>query len=87
MRKVVISGIGLITPLGKNWNDFVQKILIGQGAIKNTTLLLEGKKDLLRGLKENILMGRLIPAGTGVPRYKDYKAQAIVEEDQVSLTF
>lgn len=46
MRKVVISGIGLITPLGKNWNDFVQKILIGQGAIKNTTLLLEGKKDL-----------------------------------------
>jgi DNA-directed RNA polymerase subunit beta' len=33
-----------------------------------TQAALEGKKDYLRGLKENILMGRLIPAGTGVPR-------------------
>jgi DNA-directed RNA polymerase subunit beta' len=26
--------------------------------------------DNLRGLKENVIMGRLIPAGTGLPRYK-----------------
>lgn len=52
-----------------------------------TQATLEGKKDHLRGLKENILMGRLIPAGTGVPTYKDYKAQGLVEEDNVSLTF
>jgi len=30
-----------------------------------------GKTDYLRGLKENVVMGRLIPAGTGVPVYKD----------------
>ena len=51
-----------------------------------TQATLEGKKDYLRGLKENILMGRLIPAGTGVPRYNDFKAEAQTEEDHVSLT-
>jgi len=29
-----------------------------------------GKIDNLKGLKENVIMGRLIPAGTGLPRYK-----------------
>jgi DNA-directed RNA polymerase subunit beta' len=51
-----------------------------------TQATLEGKKDHLRGLKENILMGRLIPAGTGIPRYKDFQAETVEEEDQVSLT-
>jgi DNA-directed RNA polymerase subunit beta' len=32
---------------------------------------VEGKTDFLRGLKENIVMGRLIPAGTGLIRYRD----------------
>ncbi|MGH8103814.1 MAG: DNA-directed RNA polymerase subunit beta' [bacterium] len=32
---------------------------------------LEGKKDFLRGLKENIVLGREIPAGTGFPIFKD----------------
>ena len=52
-----------------------------------TQATLEGKKDYLRGLKENILMGRLIPAGTGVPRYDEFQAEAKTEEDHVSLTF
>jgi len=30
-----------------------------------------GKVDYLRGLKENVIMGRLIPAGTGMARYQD----------------
>ena len=29
-----------------------------------------GKVDHLRGLKENVIMGRLIPAGTGMARYQ-----------------
>ena len=28
---------------------------------------MSGKRDRLRGLKENVLIGRLIPAGTGFP--------------------
>jgi len=52
-----------------------------------TQATLEGKKDSLRGLKENILMGRLIPAGTGVPKYNEFKAETKKAEDHVSLTF
>ncbi len=35
-----------------------------------TEAAVNSKTDGLRGLKENIIMGRLIPAGTGVPAYK-----------------
>jgi DNA-directed RNA polymerase subunit beta' len=34
-----------------------------------TEAALQGKVDFLRGLKENVIMGRLIPAGTGVQVY------------------
>ncbi|MCB9094927.1 MAG: DNA-directed RNA polymerase subunit beta' [Halobacteriovoraceae bacterium] len=44
-----------------------------------TQAALEGKRDALRGLKENVIMGRLIPAGTGVRRYVDYKAEVTGE--------
>jgi DNA-directed RNA polymerase subunit beta' len=30
----------------------------------------------LRGLKENVIMGRIIPAGTGVSRYRDLAVTA-----------
>ena len=42
---------------------------------KTTRVLTEaavrGKKDQLIGLKENVIIGRLIPAGTGVKQYRD----------------
>jgi DNA-directed RNA polymerase subunit beta' len=36
-----------------------------------TEASISGKVDHLRGLKENVLMGRLIPAGTGRTTYKE----------------
>uniref|UniRef100_A0A7C4AJS2 DNA-directed RNA polymerase subunit beta' n=1 Tax=Thermodesulfovibrio aggregans TaxID=86166 RepID=A0A7C4AJS2_9BACT len=36
-----------------------------------TDAAIEGRIDELRGLKENVIMGRIIPAGTGCPDYKD----------------
>ncbi|MDA8392657.1 MAG: DNA-directed RNA polymerase subunit beta', partial [Actinomycetota bacterium] len=36
-----------------------------------TEAAIEGKSDRLLGLKENIIIGKLIPAGTGVERYRD----------------
>lgn len=36
-----------------------------------TQAAIEGRVDHLRGLKENVIIGRLIPAGTGAPAYKD----------------
>jgi len=40
-----------------------------------TQAAIEGKVDSLRGLKENVIMGRLIPAGTGLTRYRHLKLQ------------
>jgi hypothetical protein len=35
-----------------------------------TEAAMWGKVDHLRGLKENVIMGRLVPAGTGMARYQ-----------------
>jgi DNA-directed RNA polymerase subunit beta' len=35
-----------------------------------TEASIAGKTDYLKGLKENVIMGRLIPAGTGIPAYQ-----------------
>jgi DNA-directed RNA polymerase subunit beta' len=32
---------------------------------------MRGRFDYLRGLKENVIMGLLIPAGTGMPQYRN----------------
>ena len=36
-----------------------------------TEAAIAGRVDYLRGLKENVIVGRLIPAGTGMPVYRD----------------
>jgi DNA-directed RNA polymerase subunit beta' len=46
-----------------------------------TQASLEGKIDRLSGLKENVIMGRLIPAGTGMKKYQDSKLNIPEEED------
>ena len=54
-----------------------------------TDAAIEGKRDTLMGLKENVLIGKPIPAGTGLKRYHDvgltYKGQPVrkVEGDQL----
>jgi len=43
-----------------------------------TEAALEGRVDYLRGLKENVILGRLIPAGTGMAKYRNVQ----IEEGQ-----
>jgi DNA-directed RNA polymerase subunit beta' len=47
-----------------------------------TEAAIQGKVDVLRGLKENVIMGRLIPAGTGLAKYS--KAEIELEEAEGS---
>ncbi len=47
-----------------------------------TLAAIEGKYDSLKGLKENVVMGRLIPAGTGFPGYADIEV-GLGEVEQV----
>src|SRR6202007_1820036 len=46
-----------------------------------TEASIRGRVDFLRGLKENVIMGRLIPAGTGLAKYKHLHAQIIEDEE------
>ena len=48
-----------------------------------TEAACEGKEDKLRGLKENVIMGRLIPAGTGLPMYRNIDIE--VEAPQIPV--
>lgn len=43
---------------------------------------LDGQNDSLVGLKENVIIGQLIPAGTGMKRYRDIDIDITEEEDQ-----
>jgi DNA-directed RNA polymerase subunit beta' len=47
-----------------------------------TEAAIQGKKDELRGLKENVIIGHLIPAGTGLMRYKKLR---VVTDDEAAL--
>jgi len=44
-----------------------------------TQAAMDGKSDPLMGLKENVIIGKLIPAGTGLPRYRDVSVEATEE--------
>lgn len=44
---------------------------------------IEGKQDQLYGLKENVIIGKLIPAGTGFHTYKDRDIDMVVPYDEL----
>ena len=54
-----------------------------------TEAAIKGKKDHLVGLKENVIIGQLIPAGTGLQAYHDFAEQLgpdeTVEEKEATL--
>jgi DNA-directed RNA polymerase subunit beta' len=49
-----------------------------------TEAAINGKVDYLRGLKENVIMGRLIPAGTGLPNYKYLDIEVESQADEIA---
>ena len=52
-----------------------------------TDAAINGKVDPLIGLKENVIIGKLIPAGTGMKRYQDIKLDTglVYDEEQEAL--
>ena len=52
-----------------------------------TEAAIKGKVDHLVGLKENVIIGKLIPAGTGLPIYRSfYKDEPKSEEEEIDLS-
>ncbi len=54
-----------ITKASLNTDSFISAASFQETTRILTEAAVDGKKDLLRGLKENVIIGRLIPAGTG----------------------
>jgi len=61
---------------------------ISAASFQETTRVLTeasicGKVDHLRGLKENVIVGRLISAGTGLKVYNDVVPEVLVEQEKI----
>ena len=48
-----------------------------------TDAAIKGKRDNLLGLKENVIIGKLIPAGTGMRRYRDVEYDKAAPETEI----
>jgi DNA-directed RNA polymerase subunit beta' len=73
--------------LGITKASLTTESFISAASFQETTRVLtdasiEGKIDYLRGLKENVVMGNLIPAGTGLNRYKKIMVYSPGEEGE-----
>src|SRR6204780_1614865 len=81
-----------ITKASLSTDSFISAASFQETTRVLTEAAISGKVDYLRGLKENVIMGRLIPAGTGLERYRNVKiaGEDVVEEEpiaeEVSLT-
>jgi len=69
-----------ITKASLNTESFISAASFQETTRVLTDASVEGKVDHLKGLKENVIMGRLIPAGTGFPLYKRIDIRVSDEE-------
>ena len=80
--KTVLLGI---TKASLSTDSFISAASFQETTRVLTEAAINGKVDYLRGLKENVIMGRLIPAGTGMEYYRSVKiAGEDVEEEMVA---
>ncbi len=76
-----------ITKAALSTESFVAAASFQQTTRVLTDAALSGKRDYLRGLKENVIIGHLIPAGTGSPHYQNTAIELSkdVQEDYEEL--
>ncbi|MBI5329870.1 MAG: DNA-directed RNA polymerase subunit beta' [Betaproteobacteria bacterium] len=65
-----------ITKASLSTDSFISAASFQETTRVLTEAAIMAKKDDLRGLKENVIVGRLIPAGTGLAYHRNRKAQA-----------
>ena len=62
-----------ITKASLSTDSFISAASFQETTRVLTEAAISGKVDHLRGLKENVIMGRLIPAGTGMKHYRNFR--------------
>jgi DNA-directed RNA polymerase subunit beta' len=73
-----------ITKASLNTDSFISAASFQETTRVLTEAAIEGKSDWLRGLKENVIIGRLIPAGTGFNAYEDSSNNMMMDSDYSS---
>jgi DNA-directed RNA polymerase subunit beta' len=79
-----------ITKASLSTDSFISAASFQETTKVLTEAAIAGKVDELRGLKENVIMGRLIPAGTGLGRYRNQfipHAEAPAEYAEMAARF
>jgi len=71
-----------ITKASLSTDSFISAASFQETTRVLTEAAINGKVDYLRGLKENVIMGRLIPAGTGMDYYRGIKIQGEDVEEE-----
>ena len=66
-----------ITKASLSTDSFISAASFQETTRVLTEAAIMAKKDDLRGLKENVIVGRLIPAGTGLAYHKNRKSQSV----------
>ena len=69
-----------ITKASLSTDSFISAASFQETTRVLTEAAILGKRDELRGLKENVIVGRLIPAGTGLAYHRNRKAQTLGED-------
>ncbi len=71
-----------ITKASLSTDSFISAASFQETTRVLTEAAISGKVDYLRGLKENVIMGRLIPAGTGLERYRNIKLLTEIPKEE-----
>jgi DNA-directed RNA polymerase subunit beta' len=79
--KTVLLGI---TKASLSTDSFISAASFQETTRVLTEAAINGKVDYLRGLKENVIMGRLIPAGTGMEYYRSVKIAGEDAEEEMA---
>jgi DNA-directed RNA polymerase subunit beta' len=74
-----------ITKASLSTDSFISAASFQETTRVLTEAAISGKIDYLRGLKENVIMGRLIPAGTGLERYRSIQLLTEIPKDEPSM--
>ena len=69
-----------ITKASLSTDSFISAASFQETTRVLTEAAISGKVDYLRGLKENVIMGRLIPAGTGLEHYRNIRLLTVPPE-------
>ncbi len=70
-----------ITKVSLSTQSFLSAASFQETARVLINAAVSGKVDPLEGLKENVIIGHLIPAGTGIEQYSDIQVVAPEEEE------